>query len=132
MNSHPKFKEAASMCGQFPRRARILFQAYMNVKYEQRHDSVKMEVLENTQLPVLTSAAPTNKQKMHIFVPVSAAEDISIKLLGDILRDCQTCVAPESLESVHLAIIDNDSTIVYYKISEGLVLPTEPEDSPSP
>ncbi|KAI8322936.1 hypothetical protein GQ54DRAFT_297094 [Martensiomyces pterosporus] len=126
MNSHPKYQEVADICERYPLRARALFQAYLDLKYEQRLPNVHTGVLEQADVPVVIAA--TAGSSHQLFIPVMAAEDISMSWISSALKESQKLVAStqtgdKHLEAVHLCIVDTDSTLVYYKISQGFEPP---------
>ncbi|KAJ2699676.1 hypothetical protein H4218_002500 [Coemansia sp. IMI 209128] len=122
MDTHPKYHEVANVCTQHPQRARALFQAYLDLKYGQRLEVADTPVLSGIDFPtVLVSGS--NGLKPQVFVPVFADEALDMKTLALIHTEAQEF--SETGVSTHLAIVEDDSTIAYYKIGLELHSPNK-------
>ncbi|KAI9471725.1 tRNA intron endonuclease [Coemansia mojavensis] len=118
MESHPKFHEVADACNKVPARKRVIFQTFMDLKYVQLFKSVQAQVIDGLDIPVILTNESTDN--IQGFVPVFAAEEFSVVELASIVDKIQAALvaanSPRNLTHVHLAIVESDSTIVYYKI----------------
>ncbi|KAJ2624464.1 tRNA-splicing endonuclease subunit Sen15, partial [Coemansia sp. RSA 1694] len=117
MDTHPKYSEVAKVCAQHPLRARALFQVYLDLKYGQRLNVTDTPVLGDIEFPVV-SVPGSNGLKPQVFVPVYADEKLDMKVIATILKRASELpeIGSDSGVSVHLAIVESDSTIAYYKI----------------
>ncbi|KAJ2036879.1 hypothetical protein GGI03_000488 [Coemansia sp. RSA 2337] len=122
MDTHPKYHEVASVCNQHPQRARALFQAYLDLKYGQRLDVTGTPVLSGIDFPAVLVPG-SHGLKPQVFVPVYADEKLDMKILSTIPLSAQLIL--ETDVSTHLAIVEDDSTIAYYKIGSDLHNPLE-------
>ncbi|KAI7823722.1 tRNA intron endonuclease [Kickxella alabastrina] len=112
MNLHPKYHEVADICEKYPLRARALFQTHLDLKYGQKLANVQIRLLSNLDIPVIIANDLQKCFGLLVFVPVYAAENLTIDMMAAIRDKAQ--VVGESVDSVHLAIVDNDSTVAYY------------------
>ncbi|XP_060535080.1 tRNA-splicing endonuclease subunit Sen15-like [Cylas formicarius] len=64
----------------------------------------------------------TKRDTISVFVPVSVHEDLCFAKVSDLIDSCGE-------SGIFLAIVHPDSTCVYYRVSEGLIEPTEEEVS---
>ncbi|KAJ2896860.1 hypothetical protein IWW38_001893, partial [Coemansia aciculifera] len=121
------YHEVASVCTLHPSRARALFQVYLDLKYGQRLNVTDTPVLRDIEFPVVLVAG-SNDLKPQAFVPVYADEKLNMSKLSTILKsanDIPHIRSASSGVSVHLAIVESDSTIAYYKIGSDVVSPSE-------
>lgn len=82
---------------------------------------------------------PRKKAKKEVILPVSIDTECNIKEMKKIVKDISSCCQDIVAENpgVILGICESDSSIVYYKIFDGLVQPghlnldneLEPEDN---
>ncbi|KAG8132856.1 hypothetical protein E2320_010698 [Naja naja] len=67
-------------------------------------------------------------EPLQIVVPTPAQVSFSHERLRQIMKSTGTMQAkPDSPLSITLAIVETDSTIVYYKLTDGFVIPDPPE-----
>jgi len=80
---------------------------------------VDIDVVEIAELgrPVLTGRK-TSDEPRRIVVPCSLSENLSIKWLNYVFRNYSP--VPEEL---WIGIVGDDSSMVYYKLSKGIVKP---------
>ncbi|KAJ7183587.1 tRNA intron endonuclease [Mycena filopes] len=108
MQSHPSYPALAHVLPKYPRAAGCLFQAY--------NDILLVVDLEGVSRAAITGKKPKTDTTLHV-VPCSLAENLSmgwLKTAFTLLSD-----PPE----IYLAIASDDASIVYYKISNGIVKP---------
>ncbi|KAJ2621275.1 hypothetical protein GGI26_004249 [Coemansia sp. RSA 1358] len=94
---------------------------------------VATNVLAKADLPVVISEEPNGTS--NVFVPVYADESISMDLLAQILSDSAELFkegfnghATNFNMQTHLAIVESDSTVVYYKTALGISVATPSSD----
>ncbi|PIA15067.1 hypothetical protein COEREDRAFT_82274 [Coemansia reversa NRRL 1564] len=127
MDAHPKFHEVSDVCRQVPERTRPLFQVYLDIKYVQMLKTVKAFVLDGIRFPVVT--AQSDSGEIQIFAPMFADENTDIDYINAILEkslNLSTSISGKCNRekvSVHLAIVDSDSTVTYYSIDSGIHFP---------
>ncbi|XP_063154500.1 tRNA-splicing endonuclease subunit Sen15 isoform X2 [Candoia aspera] len=69
-------------------------------------------------------------EPLQVVVPTPAHVSFSHERLREIMNSTRTVLAkPDSPLSITLAIVETDSTIVYYTLTDGFVMP-DPPDSP--
>ncbi|KDQ20953.1 hypothetical protein BOTBODRAFT_183642 [Botryobasidium botryosum FD-172 SS1] len=117
MENHPTYKDLAPICQKYPRAAGCFFQAYNDILFSQQWEDVQIIDVEATKRGVITGRKP-NTEKSLTVVPCALAESLSTSWLRSIFDN----LAP-SPEEIYLAITSEDSSIVYYKISKGIVKP---------
>ncbi|KAF7306273.1 Sen15 domain-containing protein [Mycena indigotica] len=133
MQRHPSYKVLQPVVTKYPRAAGCLFQTYNDIVYGQsrffRPDDYETEALsaqgwtdvQVLELEGLSRAAISGKKpKMDAtlyVVPCSLAETLSFGWLQDAFT--QLSDPPE----IFLAITSDDASIVYYKLSRGIVKP---------
>ncbi|XP_062973280.1 tRNA-splicing endonuclease subunit Sen15 [Elgaria multicarinata webbii] len=69
-------------------------------------------------------------EDLQVVVPTPAHVSFSHERLRQIMkRACTVQEKPDSSLSIMLAIVESDSTIVYYKLTDGFVMPDPPDDT---
>ncbi|KAJ6499561.1 tRNA intron endonuclease [Mycena vitilis] len=116
MQAHPSYQALSHVLPKYPRAAGSLFQAYNDILLVQRWTDVEVVDLEGVSRAAITGKKPKTDATMYV-VPCSLAETLSFGWLTTaftLLSD-----PPE----IYLAITSDDASIVYYKISNGIVKP---------
>lgn len=80
---------------------------------------------------VYLSGKPRKKAEKEIIVPLSVNTSLTVEEIQNIVTEIQRCVRDvpgyrSSNLAVTLGICDSDSSIVYYKVYNGLVEPNPP------
>ncbi|XP_017690455.1 PREDICTED: tRNA-splicing endonuclease subunit Sen15 isoform X2 [Lepidothrix coronata] len=79
---------------------------------------------------VCLHARAREQEGLQVMVPVPAHILISHERLREILKEASLPPEdPDTPLSVTLAIVETDSTIVYYKMTDGFVMPDPPDDT---
>ncbi|NXS29529.1 SEN15 endonuclease, partial [Pomatostomus ruficeps] len=79
---------------------------------------------------VCLHARAREHEGIQVMVPVPAHIQISHERLREILKNAALPPEdPDTLPSVTLAIVETDSTIVYYKMTDGFVMSDPPDDT---
>ncbi|KAJ7028012.1 tRNA intron endonuclease [Mycena alexandri] len=116
MQAHPSYPALAHILPKYPLAAGSVFQAYNDILLVQKWTEVKVVDLEGVSRAVITGKKPKTDVTLHV-VPCSLAETLSFGWLTTaftLLSD-----PPE----IFLAITSDDASIVYYKLSRGIVKP---------
>ncbi|KAJ6622663.1 tRNA intron endonuclease [Mycena sp. CBHHK59/15] len=116
MEAHPSYQALAHVIPKYPRAAGCLFQAYNDILLVQQWSDVEVVDLEGVSRGAIKGKKPKTETTLHV-IPCSLAETLSFSWLQTaftLLSD-----PPE----IYLAITSDDASIVYYKISRGIVKP---------
>ncbi|RDB14916.1 tRNA-splicing endonuclease subunit SEN15 [Hypsizygus marmoreus] len=116
MESHPSFQGLSEILEKYPRAAGAMFQAYNDVVYAQQWADVEVIELPDCKRGAIKGRKPDTDDVLHV-VPCTLAETLSISWLQSALSHLLN--PPQ----VYLAITSEDASIVYYKISQGIVKP---------
>jgi len=118
MNSHPAYSDdVKALCQKYPRQAGSFFQAYSDLKFSQKWLELKTIDLEKAQRVVIMGRKDAT-EPTRIVAPCSLGESLSIQWLNAIFDE----VSPPPAE-IYLGITSEDSSIVYYRLSKGIVKP---------
>jgi len=125
MQSHPSYPRLADLINKYPRSAGALFQTFNDVTLSQKW--VDVDVLELPECgrvaikglrPSLTGDEPPSP---CVVVPCGLAESLSTSWIRDVFAELdEQQTAPESF---FIAFCSEDSSIVYYKITKGIMKP---------
>ncbi|KAJ3865792.1 tRNA intron endonuclease [Lentinula novae-zelandiae] len=121
---HPSYPALASVAEKYPTHQGSLFQTYNDIllgKTTQQWRDVQVIDLGQCKRGALQGRRPRTAADadslLHI-VPCSLAESISLAWIQDVFA---ALVNPPS---IYLAVVSDDSSIVYYKLSSGIVKPS--------
>ncbi|KZP31622.1 hypothetical protein FIBSPDRAFT_916846 [Athelia psychrophila] len=119
MEAHPSYPVLASLLAKYPRAAGALFQTYNDILFSQQWTDVQPLDLPACSRGAVKGRKPASNSDAEpsCVVPCSMAETMSISWLQDAFRDL------ENPKEIFLAITTEDASIVYYKISQGIVKP---------
>jgi tRNA-splicing endonuclease subunit Sen15 len=124
MDTHPSVKVLADQLGTYPHTAGALLQTYNDISLAQRWKSVHTHALPQCQRFAVigdrpyTGAGGQTLWEHTSVVPCTLAEVLSASWLRNVFTEL-----PEGAEAFYLAITSEDSSVVYYKISRGIVKP---------
>ncbi|KAI0781079.1 tRNA intron endonuclease [Trametes elegans] len=116
MEKHPSYEVLSSYLPIYPKAAGALFQTYNDLKYAQQWSDLELVELPGCARCGLKGRRPQTDEVLSI-VPCSLSESLSTDWIRTTFRELG---APPH---VYLAINTEDSSIVYYKISPGIVKP---------
>ncbi|KZT02037.1 uncharacterized protein LAESUDRAFT_738899 [Laetiporus sulphureus 93-53] len=116
MQAHPSYPELSALLPKYPRAAGALFQTYNDLKLSQQWSGLEVIDLTACSRGAFRGKRPKTDDVLYV-IPCSLSESLSTAWLKDAFRDLG------SPDNVYLAINDQDSSIVYYKISPGIVKP---------
>lgn len=100
-------------------KAQICVHVYVELTEVKKYWNVKFCHDKTTDTTYITAQKNRNSERI-IFLPIPVAESLSFNDMKKCfnLRQCN--------ESIYLAIVDPDSTSVYYQISDGIAPPAQP------
>ncbi|KNZ78869.1 hypothetical protein J132_09553, partial [Termitomyces sp. J132] len=110
------YKTLAPIFSKYPRAAGSLFQAYNDIVFAQQWTNVEMIELPACKRAAIKGRKPNTNKDLHV-VPCTLSETISFGWLQDAFA-----ILGNPAE-VYLAITSEDASIVYYKLSQGIVKP---------
>ncbi|KIY44994.1 hypothetical protein FISHEDRAFT_67240 [Fistulina hepatica ATCC 64428] len=116
MESHASFQALASYLKKYARSSDSLFQTYNDLLYTQKWLDLEVIDFPVCSRCIIKGRNPVTKSIMHV-MPCSLAEVVSYSWIKDAFP------ALGNPEEIYLAITDDDSSLVYYKISQGIVKP---------
>ncbi|KAJ4471665.1 tRNA intron endonuclease [Lentinula lateritia] len=118
---HPSYPALASVAEKYPTHQGSLFQTYNDILLAQQWRDVQVIDLVLCKRGALQGRRPRTAADadllLHI-VPCSLAESISLAWIQDVFA------ALANPPSIYLAVVSDDSSIVYYKLSSGIVKPS--------
>lgn len=116
MNAHPSYPVLRDLLHKHPHAAGALFQTYNDLALTQRWASVKALDLPGCSRGALRGTRP-NADAPSFVVPCALHESLSASWIRAAFDGLGM---PDAL---YLAIVADDSSLVYYKLSRGIVKP---------
>ncbi|KAL4251204.1 SEN15 family protein [Abortiporus biennis] len=116
MENHPSYPVLSELLQKYPRSAGSLFQTYNDLKYAQSWNDLEVLDLSSCQRGAFRGRRPNTDTLLYV-VPCSLSESLSISWFH------KTFEQLEKPTNIYLAINSEDSSIVYYKLSPGIVKP---------
>lgn len=129
MESHSQFDGALKeACTAYPRHAGCLFQTYNDLKLAQKWTNISIVDIPGLKRSAIRGDVPapaeTSEEKSdpqsRVVVPCTLSENLSIEWINTVF---DTVVPPPT--EIYLGIVSDDSSIVYYKLSKGMVKPPQ-------
>lgn len=120
METHPSYRAMTAIAKKYPSHAGSLFQTYNDIALAQQWKDLEVVDLGDHCLRgAVRGRRPTfdNPDTILSVVPCSLAETVSLAFLQ------QAFSALSDPPEIYLAVNAEDSSIVYYKISAGIVKP---------
>nr|XP_047915052.1 tRNA-splicing endonuclease subunit Sen15 isoform X1 [Anser cygnoides] len=128
MAAHPVFTEMMSLDISDSSQIYAAFLVYLDLLEGRNWHEVKHVGLAELQL-ICLHAREREQDSLQVMVPVPVDISLSHERLREIMKKASlSCDNPDTPMSVTLAIVESDSTVVYYKMTDGFVIP-EPPDS---
>ncbi|RDB24288.1 tRNA-splicing endonuclease subunit SEN15 [Hypsizygus marmoreus] len=116
METHPSYQVLSELLSKYPRAASGLFQAYNDVVFAQQWTDVEVVDLPTCARGAIKGRKPQTDGLLHV-VPCTLSETVSFSWL----ENAFTLLSNPA--EIYLAITSEDASIVYYKISTGIVKP---------
>uniref|UniRef100_A0A5F8GK87 tRNA splicing endonuclease subunit 15 n=1 Tax=Monodelphis domestica TaxID=13616 RepID=A0A5F8GK87_MONDO len=127
MTSHPQFLEMMELDVTETSQVYTAFLVYLDLLEGRKWHEVKSIGLPELQL-ICLHGHEKEGERLQIVVPTSVHASFSHERLREVMTHaCKLQSEPNSPMSVTLAIVESDSTIVYYKLTDGFVVPDPPE-----
>ncbi|KAF9074454.1 tRNA intron endonuclease [Rhodocollybia butyracea] len=122
MDIHPSYSALASVVERYPAHGGALFQTYNDLKLAQQWRDVEVkdlgQVCKRGGIQGRRPKTAADADSLLHVVPCALAESISMVWLKDVFE------ALGNPSSIYLAVVSDDSSIVYYKLSSGIVKPS--------
>ncbi|KAL1947693.1 hypothetical protein VTO73DRAFT_13417 [Trametes versicolor] len=116
MENHPSYEALSAYLPKYPKAAGALFQTYNDLKFAQQWTDLEIIELAECSRCAIRGRRPNTDDLLSV-VPCSLSESLSTDWIRTTFRELG------SPPHVYLAINTEDSSIVYYKISPGIVKP---------
>lgn len=124
MQTHPSYPELTRYLSKYPSSAGALFQTFNDVTLAQKWSDVELIDLSDCQRAAIKGLRPSTDSgeppTACVVLPCALAEPISTSHFGAAF----TSLGERAPKELYLAICAEDSSIVYYKISKGIVKPS--------
>ncbi|KAF8531260.1 tRNA intron endonuclease [Gautieria morchelliformis] len=116
MDSHPSHSTLLPHITKYPHLAGCVFQVYNDILHAQRWEDLETLALPTCGRIVLKGTRPETKT-VHIIMPCNLTESLSLNWLSSVFGELV------ETSEIYLAIVSDDSSIVYYRVSKGIVKP---------
>ncbi|XP_051854752.1 tRNA-splicing endonuclease subunit Sen15 [Antechinus flavipes] len=127
MTSHPQFLEMLDLDVAETSQVYTAFLVYLDLLEARNWHEVKSVGLPELQL-ICLHGHEKEGERLQIVVPTSVHAAFSHERIREIMAHaCKLQVEQGSPMSITLAIVESDSTIVYYKLTDGFVMPDPPD-----
>ncbi|KAF9031447.1 tRNA intron endonuclease [Panaeolus papilionaceus] len=126
MERHPSYPVLAPYIVKYPRAAGSLFQAYNDIVYAQEWTDVMLIDLESCGRAAISGKKRDTDKTLYV-VPCSLQESLSFGWVQSAFTELFPSFEQRSLEEIpflYLGITSSDSSLVYYKLSQGIVKPS--------
>ncbi|KAG8951686.1 hypothetical protein FRC04_005707 [Tulasnella sp. 424] len=115
-------------CASYPKHAGSLFQAYNDLTLAQKWTNVSIVDIPALKRAAIRGDMPASADsrvqnsapQLRIVVPCMLGENLSIEWINTVFD----ALGP-ALTEIYLGIVSDDSSIVYYKLSKGMVKPPQ-------
>ncbi|XP_005506604.3 tRNA-splicing endonuclease subunit Sen15 [Columba livia] len=129
MAIHPTFTEMMSLDISDSTQIYVAFLVYLDLLEGRNWHEVKHVGVAELQL-ICLHAREKEQDGFQVMVPIPAHISLSHERIREILTKASLPPDnPDTPLSVTLAIVETDSTVVYYKVTDGLVMPDPPADA---
>ncbi|KAF9222969.1 hypothetical protein BS17DRAFT_782888 [Gyrodon lividus] len=123
MQAHPSHPQLSQLLSKYPKIAGAFFQTYNDLTLAQKWTDIEVIDLPECQRGAIKGLRPppaTGEPRLVcVVVPCSLAESLSTSWI----RGAFARLGTDAPEAIFVAICAEDSSIVYYKISKGIVKP---------
>lgn len=119
MNTHPTYSLISEQLSKYPRSAGSLFQTYNDLKYSQQWSELELFELPSCARYAVRGIRPAAQDAPASYVvPCALAESISFSWLTQSFKELS------NPGEIYVGITCEDASIVYYKLSRGVVKPS--------
>jgi len=116
MEKHPSFSAVSHLLKKYPAVGGALFQTYNDLSLGQGWKDVQVLDLQTCSRPALKGVRPGVDECLYV-LPCWRSENLTMSLILCAFEDMG------DVQELYMAITAEDSSIVYYKLSRGLVKP---------
>jgi tRNA-splicing endonuclease subunit Sen15 len=116
MDAHPSYPILRDLLHKYPRAAGALFQTYNDISLAQHWTDVQPLELPGCSRGALRGTRPGVEEASFV-VPCAMHEQLSAKWIRAAFEDL------DNPDALYIAIVTEDSSLVYYKLSRGIVKP---------
>ncbi|KAI0695997.1 tRNA intron endonuclease [Cytidiella melzeri] len=116
MESHPSYALLSELTTKYPRTAGSLLQTYNDLKLAQQWEDLEVFEVPSCSRGAFKGQRPNTTAVLYV-IPCSLSESLSLSWFRDAFEDMG------KPPHIYLAINAEDSNIVYYKLSPGIVKP---------
>ncbi|KAI6063892.1 hypothetical protein LUU34_00109000 [Aix galericulata] len=129
MAAHPVFTEMMSLDISDSSQIYAAFLVYLDLLEGRNWHEVNHVGVAELQL-ICLHAREKELDSLQVMVPVPVDISLSHERLREIMKKASLpCDNPDTPLSVTLAIVESDSTVVYYKMTDGFVIPEPPDNT---
>ncbi|GCC31969.1 tRNA-splicing endonuclease subunit Sen15 isoform X1 [Chiloscyllium punctatum] len=119
---HPKYTEMMALDIADSTQVYTAFLVFLDLLEARNWKDVIYKGSEELQL-IYLQGCPGEQEEMELVVPMP----IHMTLSHERIRQIMECVCDQSKKEFTLAIVDSDSTVVYYQFTNGFVIPDPPD-----
>jgi len=116
MEKHPSYSVVSHLLEKYPSVGGALFQTYNDLSLGQGWKDVQVLDFQTCSRPALRGIRPGTDATVYV-LPCWLSEKLTMSLIHDAFEDIG------DVSELYVAITAEDSSIVYYKLSKGLVKP---------
>ncbi|XP_075792884.1 tRNA-splicing endonuclease subunit Sen15 [Pelodiscus sinensis] len=127
--THPKFMEMMSLDVADSTQVYAAFLVYLDLLEGRNWHEVTCVGLAEFQL-ICLHGREREAENLQFVVPTPVHMSFTHERLREIMK--KACIPQEETDSslsVILAIVESDSTVVYYKLTDGFIMPDPPDDT---
>ncbi|XP_037762882.1 tRNA-splicing endonuclease subunit Sen15 isoform X1 [Chelonia mydas] len=129
MATHPKLTEMMSLDVADSTQVYAAFLVYLDLLEGRNWHEVTCVGLAELQL-ICLRGHEREAENLQIVVPTPVHMPFTHQRLREIMK--KACIPQDGTDSplsVILAIVESDSTVVYYKLTDGFIMPDPPDDT---
>ncbi|XP_060685658.1 tRNA-splicing endonuclease subunit Sen15 [Hemiscyllium ocellatum] len=119
---HPKYTEMMALDIADSTQVYTAFLVFLDLLEARNWKDVTYKGSEELQL-IYLQGCPGEQEEMEVVVPMP----IHTTLSHERIRQIMECICDQSKKEFTLAIVDSDSTVVYYQFTNGFVIPDPPD-----
>ncbi|XP_041063485.1 tRNA-splicing endonuclease subunit Sen15 [Carcharodon carcharias] len=119
---HPKYTEMMALDIADSTQVYTAFLVFLDLLEARNWKDVTYKGSEELQL-VYLQGCPGEQEEMEVVVPMP----VHMTLSHERIRRIMECTCDQSEKELTLAVVDSDSTVVYYQLTNGFVVPDPPD-----
>ncbi|KAG8705430.1 hypothetical protein FRC08_001677 [Ceratobasidium sp. 394] len=118
MEKHPSYPALKGYLQKYPKSRGAIYQTYNDIVYGQQWSDVEIVDAPQIGRAVVSGRRPEQKDP-SLVIPCGLGETMSFDWLTEAFKNSPSANNPD----IYLGISGDDSSIVYYKISPGIIKP---------